>query len=609
MRSTVPSALGSAIAALFAFVTFGCFERSLRAVSPCTRSSVAQSLRVQYVDSVDLLFVIDDSGSMEDEQRALRREIPRLVSALASGDRDGDGVRDFRPVRSLQVGVVSTDMGTGAATPGAYGSCRRGNGRDGVLLRADACGGSTPYFTSAPGMDAAGFVESVACATNLGIGGCGLEQQLEAALKAVTPATPVAWTAPGYVPPRFLDPDTGAFVLPGHALGANSGFVREGSVLAVVIVTDEEDCSAADSSIFSGDPSAAARFGSDAQLRCTRFADRSAGVLHAIERYVDGFAGLRPEPGLVVFSVIAGIPEDLVPRAGEHPDFAAILADRRMRYVETGDRNNFLEDACTRIEAGSVVGSADPARRLVETAAGLASRGVSVSLASICAPEYGPAIDGIVAQIADALNGACLPRDLNPDASGRVDCEVFETLPPIGTPGVVTECSRLEGREFVGLVERDGITRQRCRIVQLDRATGLEGRTAGWFYDDASAERAASCGENGQRIAFPDLARPARGSIVEMECLQTLGAGEVDGRVVCDERASACALGMFCEPGEHDRCGTGTSRADGSGIRLVCDPDERVCVAPCSTDADCREGGLPSHACDGRGVCVNPTCR
>ena len=615
------------VVSLLALALGACLERRLESVAPCTRSSVTQNLRVQYVDTVDLLFVIDDSGSMDEEQRSLDREIPRLVSVLASGDRDGDGVEDFRPVRSLHVGVVSTDLGAGIAAPRTLGACTHGTGDDGVLQRSDAaCSGHTSgVFEFARGDDPTAFAEEVRCMTTLGTRGCGLEQQLESALKAVSPATPTAWTASGYAPPRFLDADTGAYSMPGHALGANAGFVREDSVLAVVLVTDEEDCSAADTSIFGDDAGAAARFGGDVQLRCTRFANPDAGVLHAVQRYVDGLVGLRREPGLVVFSAIAGIPSDLLASSSDERalDYAAILGDSRMRYEETGDRENFLRDACT-----SASGSADPARRIVETAWGLSQRGAAVSLASICDEDFGPAIDGVVARIADALNGACLPRDLNRDADGRVDCEVFEVLPAAGTTSGVTECARLGGRTLFETIEVDGVMRERCRVTQLDRATGLAGSAPGWFYDDASAERAASCGESGQRIAFTEIARPALGSIVQLECIQTIGAAQTSGETTCDEDTGRCSLGMFCSP-ESDRCDTGTSLPSG-GVTLACDQVERLCAAPCATDADCRTAGLPGYACDRRtngeaagvtaselepsvaasvrGMCVNPTC-
>jgi len=88
----------------------GCLERALVPSTPCTRSTVSQRIEVSNVDEVDLLFLIDDSGSMEDEQRALQREIPRLVPVLASGDRDDDGTEDFRPGRPVPVACPITQV-------------------------------------------------------------------------------------------------------------------------------------------------------------------------------------------------------------------------------------------------------------------------------------------------------------------------------------------------------------------------------------------------------------------------------------------------------------------------------------------------------------------
>ena len=52
----------------------------------------------------DILFVIDNSGSMREEQAALVREIPKLIRILTSGDRDGDEAA----TSSRQADAVST---------------------------------------------------------------------------------------------------------------------------------------------------------------------------------------------------------------------------------------------------------------------------------------------------------------------------------------------------------------------------------------------------------------------------------------------------------------------------------------------------------------------
>ena len=95
MRRMNTSALLGVCALAPFWMVSGCLERSLAPGTPCTRSAVGQRIQVNNVDEVDLIFLVDNSGSMADEQVALQRELPRLVSALVSGDQDGDGVEDF----------------------------------------------------------------------------------------------------------------------------------------------------------------------------------------------------------------------------------------------------------------------------------------------------------------------------------------------------------------------------------------------------------------------------------------------------------------------------------------------------------------------------------
>ena len=70
---------------------------------------VGCQLTVANTDKVDLLFMVDNSGSMREEQEALRRELPKLIQGLTSGLRS-DG-STFAPAKDLHLGVVSSDMG------------------------------------------------------------------------------------------------------------------------------------------------------------------------------------------------------------------------------------------------------------------------------------------------------------------------------------------------------------------------------------------------------------------------------------------------------------------------------------------------------------------
>src|SRR5690348_2498849 len=109
----------------------GCLDRDVKPLVPCTLTGLSQRVSIDRIENVDLLFVVDNSGSMSEEQASLANQIPRLVNVLASGDADADGTPDFPAVPSLHVGVISTDMGTGGYR---VPTCDEPNfGDDGIL--------------------------------------------------------------------------------------------------------------------------------------------------------------------------------------------------------------------------------------------------------------------------------------------------------------------------------------------------------------------------------------------------------------------------------------------------------------------------------------------
>lgn len=332
--------------------------------------------------SADVLLVVDNSNSMMEEQAALAAQIPRLVEALATGDVDGDGVQDFPAVSSLQIGTVNTDMGTGGF---AVPTCDDSDfGDDGLLLTGGStsipgCMASYPnvlHFDAESGADAADFAHDASCVALMGINGCGFEQQLESMLKALTPSASSTVFHRGTV---------------GHGDGANAGLVRDDAVLAVLQVTDENDCSALDPELF--DPSSP-RYPSDLNLRC--FAHPEA--VHSADRYVEGLLSLKEAPGDLVLGVIAGTPTgtDGMPFADilEHPDMTEAVDPA----METR-----LRPSCDRPGTGL----AFPPRRLIETAAGLEERGGHAVSASICSDDFGPAVSLILERVSRSVAGSC----------------------------------------------------------------------------------------------------------------------------------------------------------------------------------------------------------
>ena len=90
------------------------------------------------------------------------------------------------------------------------------------------------------------FVTRVSCFGLVGIGGCGSEMPFESMLKALTPrASPIRFhTAPGD------SRDLGH----GDDPSGNAGWLRPDSLLAVIVLTDEDDCSGGDRRVYDWGP-------------------------------------------------------------------------------------------------------------------------------------------------------------------------------------------------------------------------------------------------------------------------------------------------------------------------------------------------------------------
>jgi hypothetical protein len=201
-----------------------CLNRPLVEVDPVVESFVKHEMTQVQFSGVDILVVVDNSMSMAEEQANLAANFPILVSSLLDPpDSDGDTVPDHVPVRDLHIGVVSTDMGTGGYS---VETCPDPiDGDNGELQHhpnpsVGGCDATYPtylsYESEEPDATQIDWISrGFGCIAVLGINGCGFEQQLKAAAKAL------------------ID----------HRDGVNAGFLRNDSILTILFVTDEEDCS------------------------------------------------------------------------------------------------------------------------------------------------------------------------------------------------------------------------------------------------------------------------------------------------------------------------------------------------------------------------------
>jgi hypothetical protein len=225
---------------------------------------------------------------------------------------------------------------------------------------------SMPWLEYRQGDDAGMLARRFACLARLGTDGCGLEQQLEAAMQALTTRAE-----------------------PGQR---NAGFVRPNSLVAIVFITDEDDCSAADLSLC--DPARERELGPYGR-RCAEHPE----LLHPIERYVSGLSALRLDRANdVVVAAITGIPFGVTGSDPLAVDYDRVLADERMQYRPDPERPDQLAPAC---EAGGT-GRAAPARRIVELVRRFAATGDGLAT-TICDDDLSPALRAIGTLIARRL--------------------------------------------------------------------------------------------------------------------------------------------------------------------------------------------------------------
>ncbi|MDD9939323.1 MAG: hypothetical protein OXT09_37400 [Myxococcales bacterium] len=379
------------------------------------------------IDTVDMLFVIDNGVTMAEEQAALAAQFPRMLEALTTGDLDGDGEAEATPAEDVHLGVVTTDMGL-VGIQGVPGCANLGD--DGVLNDApdtellEGCQSAyPPFLVFQPEIhDLPQTAQDLACLATVGTDGCLFKQPLEAGLKALWPSVDRdPETGQAFEPNRilFLGDIDGVGQL-GHGDAQNAGFLRSDptglSLVSIVVVTNEEDCSSADTAHFTPnqfldpeEPLAA----QDMALRCF-FNPQN---LYSLDRYINGFQALRPgNEHLVHFGAIVGVPPDLVDadaRAAVDFDsqrqrdayYDAVLADLRMQErvdpIRTDEGGPALTPACE-----GEAGGAEPGRRFVTLARRFGAQG---SIGSICDEDLGPAIDGILQTVSAGIGQVCLP--------------------------------------------------------------------------------------------------------------------------------------------------------------------------------------------------------
>ena len=532
----------------------GCMGRELVRIDPKTESYVLEEMQVQEFVGVDVLVIVDNSGSMAAEQSMLRDAFPGLITSILNPAIDPEtGKRVHAPVRDLHIGVVSTDMGVGGYD---VQTCDEPNiGDDGVLQhtpRGASCAPSYPTFlsynigeTEEPDIDMVNAMSNdYGCIAVLGTTGCGFEQQLEAAWKAL-----------------MVHSQTG---------GANAGFLREDTILTILFVTDEEDCSAQDMTIFD-----IASLPYSINLQCYYQKPK----LTVIDRYYNDLSSLRSNPENLVLGFIVGVPPDdpTLPSVceGRGNAIGECLAAPAMQETVRAD-SELLEYSCKHPsdcnppnppDAGNCSSEAFPAIRYVQLAQQFGDTAV---VQSICTSSFEPAVAALTEKLKEAINAQRFRRQLQiekdpDDATGCrciATCNIIEELTDnrpcdsLGNPAKKTLLDEY-GAPVLSVDEETGQVHTLCVIEQAGARLGdcsmscddplavltKDPERAGWWYDPT--EDIDNDTVNDPQVKFEDV-QPESGSGVSIQCSSVVCSEGRQCGPLASPGAKCCDVNEYC---------------------------------------------------------------
>ncbi|HKO51462.1 MAG TPA: hypothetical protein VJV79_27325 [Polyangiaceae bacterium] len=274
----------------------GCLARPVVEVAPETSNLFVDQIEQTSINKIDLLFMIDNSGSMSDKQEILKDAVPvllaRLVSpicvdgagkptgvnALANGQcPDNKGQPEFNPIADIHIGVVSSSLGAhggqecaeakgpvvhpddrahliGSMRPNEFPLSKSWD-QSGFLAWDPSGKANTPPGTANPGALNTAFQDMIGA---VGENGCGYEASLESWYRFLVDPEPPAnvtrvtnsvsdTTVRSSKLTVNADGSLGPCVGCDEALLAQRrAFLRPDSLLAIVMLSDENDCSIRD---------------------------------------------------------------------------------------------------------------------------------------------------------------------------------------------------------------------------------------------------------------------------------------------------------------------------------------------------------------------------
>jgi hypothetical protein len=379
-------------------------------------------------------------------QTNLLNNFPTFITSLQSAPQG---------LPNIHLAVVSQDMGAG---DGSIAGCDSTGGKKGIfqytaqgLCTATNLQAGATFISNIGGV--ANYTGNLAdvftCIAALGSSGCGFEHQFAAILRAL-----------------------GADGSPAPA--ENQGFLRPDAALAIVLLSDEDDCSAAPGVQLydtTSNQNIASALGPPSNFRCNEFghvcsmgggplmhpsrnapnmdvtamvsyeqcnSNDSEGYLLSVKDTADRLKRLKDDPSLVFFTSIQG---------------PATPYTVHWRSPSTADRScgaascpwPEITHSCVAADSSF----ADPGVREAELAQQFGSNGMVLS---ICDNSFAPALDRIAQRLNGGASGPlCLGGRVGANALGAPDCKVMQqigsvtqTVSACADNGAVAPCWQLQ---------------------------------------------------------------------------------------------------------------------------------------------------------------------
>jgi hypothetical protein len=393
-------------------VVWACNDHRIVAPTPRPEQTVNNLFQQSVNRNIDIVFGVDDSSSMTDVQNKLIAQFPVFMNVLKN-------LPGGLP--NVHIGVVSSSMGAGRNP--SIEQCMPGGDQGLFHTRplGPTCGtgmlnAGQNFIIYDNGM--ANYTGDIAdvftCIALLGEMGCGFEHQFESVLRGL-----------------------GADGAAGPA--QNAGFLRADAYLAIILLTNEDDCSAPpDSDLFDSTSSMVSDpLGPLQSYRCNEFGHLCGGKppprtpanppvdlsgtcvsaedgrLLRVADVVTAMKHLKADPNKVLVAAIAGPPTPYIVNVGP----GQVKSDPTPWP--------YVEHSCMAADGTY----ADPAVRIKQWVDAFGNNGV---FEDMCAPSFAPALQRIAEEIGKKIGSPCVAGKVL-DATGALwtgatlpDCAVVD---------------------------------------------------------------------------------------------------------------------------------------------------------------------------------------